>query len=742
MATLIKVVAATFAVVTVFVIGLVIGRFAIAPDLPDWVQRMSQDGDPKYSRRLMEEIKAENIDKNLRFFSKKPHIAGSSEDEEVLAGYIHDTWKQDLDSARIYTYTVLLSYPNASDPNYVSILQEDGSETEESAKSEKILSPEQDDPSVVNPFNAYSAAGVVVGDLVYVNYGDVDDFHYLTRNLTLNLTGLVAIARYGKIFRGDKVQNAESFGCAGVILYCDPADYASEAGARVYPEDWWLPGTGAQRGTILQTYGDPLTPFYPSIDSAFFWDEKDVPLPSIPVTPIGYNDAVKYLSKMGGAEVLSSWRGALNITYRIGPGFISPHEKSKIRLYVQTYNVRKQIKNVIGYIRGAHEPDRYVLLGNHRDAWVFGAIDPSSGTAVMMELSRAMGRLLKDGWRPRRSILFCSWGAEEYGLIGSSEWVEELSKVLGSRAVAYLNVDLALQGNATFRATATPLLNSLLYEAAKKVENPNPSEVAVGRKTVFDTWLASTPSQYDKSVPGIEGPDSGSDQAPFLLITGISVADMWYSYDKSYSIDSYPLYHSVYETYDLVARLMDRGFKYHQAMARMWGEMALVLADRVILRLDCLEYATTLERIVAEVESTQGPLLRSRNITLDGVRRANADFRSAAETLQKKIESLDMKNPLEVRRVNDQLMQLERAFIDPLGIAGAPTYRHVIYAPSQHNSYAASSFPGLAAALFDIENDVQQTVRWDQVKKQISIIIFTIQSAASTLRDASDIGGL
>ncbi|KAJ1102638.1 hypothetical protein NDU88_000087 [Pleurodeles waltl] len=655
--------------------GIIIGKFAIAPDLPDWMQQMSQDGDPKYSKRLLEEIKAENIDKNLQFFSKKPHIAGSSEDEEVLAGYIHDTWKRDLDGARIYTYTVLLSYPNASDPNYVSILQEDGSEMEESVKSEKILSPEQDDPSVVNPFNSYSPAGVVVGDLIYVNYGDTDDFHYLTLNLTLNLTGLVAIARYGKIFRGDKVQNAESFGCAGMILYCDPADYVSGAGARVYPEDWWLPGTGAQRGTILSSYGDPLTPFYPSIDSAFFLDEKDLGLPSIPVTPIGYDNAVKYLSKMGGEQVPPSWRGKLNITYRTGPGFTSPHEKSKIRLYVQTYNVRKQIKNVIGYIRGMHEPDRYVMLGNHRDAWVFGAVDPSSGTAAMMELSRAMGRLLKDGWRPRRSILFCSWGAEEYNLIGSSEWVEEMSKVLGSRAVAYLNVDLALQGNATFAAHATPALNSLLYEAAKKVENPNPSEVAAGRKTVYDTWLANTPSEYDKSVPGIDGPGAASDHAPFLLITGVSVADMQYTYDKSISIASYPMYHSVYETYDLVSRLMDRGFKYHQAVARMWGEMALALADRVILRLDCLEYASTLERIVTEVETTQGSLLRSQNITLDGVRGATVDFRAAAETLHKKIENLDLKNPLDVRRVNDQLMQLERAFIDPLGIAGEPKYR-------------------------------------------------------------------
>ncbi|KAM4664827.1 glutamate carboxypeptidase 2-like [Discoglossus pictus] len=724
---------------TILVIGILIGRFGITPQTPEWLLKMSKDGPSKYRTQLQQEIKAENIMQNLKFFSSKPHIAGSPQDEEVLANYIYKTWQSSLHGAKIYNYTVLLSYPNATDPNYVSILSSDGSESDLSDKVEKILSPDQNDPTVVNPFNAYSPAGDIEGDPVYVNYGTVEDFHYLTRNLSMNLAGTVAIARYGQIFRGDKVNNAQNFGCAGLILYSDPADVA--VGDHVFPDDWWLPGTGAQRGTILSVSGDPLTPNYPSIDSAFFLDEKQIKFPSIPVTPIGYSDAFKYLSKLSGQEVLSSWKGKLNITYRVGPGFAPPHDQRKIKLYVQTYKIRRTIRNVIGFIEGQYEPDRYVVLGNHRDAWVFGAIDPSSGTATMMELSRAMGRLLEKGWRPRRSILFCSWGAEEYGLIGSTEWVEHMGKLLGSRSVAYLNVDLALAGNSTLRALATPILHKLVFEAAKKVENPNPSEVSAGRKTVFDTWLANLPSSHDSTVPYVGVLGSGSDYSPFLQILGISSIDVRYHFGKKYSISTYPMYHSVYETMDLVSRLMDQGFKYHQAVARVWGEMAMRLADDVMLTLDCVQYAKTLQMIVTDVQNTYGPLLEKHNIKLDAVKKAADEFQEAAEGLGKRAQNVNRKNQLEVRKINDQLMQLERSFIDPLGVAGNINYRHVIYAPNQHNIYAASSFPGLAAAMFDIENDPNQEERWQQVQKEISIIAYTISSAASTMQDPADIGG-
>ncbi|XP_069805762.1 N-acetylated-alpha-linked acidic dipeptidase 2-like [Dendropsophus ebraccatus] len=721
------------------VTGILIGRFGIIPQQLLWLRKISKDGDPMYSQQLHQEIKAEAIHRNLKFFASKPHIAGSFQEEEVLMKYIHNTWKSSLHGSKIYNYTVLLSYPNATDPNYVSILSSDGVESDISAKVEKILSPDQNDSTVVNPFNAYSPAGIIVGDPVYVNYGRVEDFQYLTRDLAINLTGTVAIARYGKIFRGDKVNIGAKFGCAGMILYSDPADYV--VGDKVYPADWWLPGTGAQRGTVILVDGDPLTPFYPATKSAFFLDQKDIELPKIPVTPIGYEDAVKYLSKLSGVEVPNAWKGRLNITYRLGPGFAPPHDESKIKLYVKTYNVQKTIRNVFGIIKGEYEPDRYVIVGNHRDAWVFGALDASSGTATMMELSRALSKLLQRGWRPRRSILFCSWGAEEYGLMGSAESVEELGKVLGARAVAYLNVDIAVSGNSTLQALATPILHKLLYAAAKKVQNPNPDEVRAGRSSVYDTWVKNEPSPHKPNIPSVGDLGSGSDYGAFLQILGVPAVDLTYMYDKKYPIASYPMYHSVYETVDLVSRLMDRGFCYHQAVARLWGELVLRLADDVILDFDCVSYAETLQRIVNEVQRSYGATFLQHNITLSSVQEAVDEFFQAAKAMQSWAEKGNRENPLEVRKINDQLMQLERSFIDPLGVAGNLHYRHVIYAPNQHNLYAASSFPGLAAAMFDIENDPNQERRWQQVKKEISITAYTIASAASTIQDPSSIGG-
>ncbi|MGH0177682.1 UNVERIFIED_CONTAM: hypothetical protein FKN15_006131 [Acipenser sinensis] len=492
--------------VVFLVLGILIGKFGIPPDLPSWLRGMSIDGDSSLTERLMKEIRADNIEKNLKYFTQKAHIAGSPREEEELVNYIFNEWKSHLDSARIYPYSVLLSYPNTSDPNYVAVQLENGTEVDVSAKVEKILNPDQEeDPTVVNPFNAYSLPGTVMGDPVYVNYGTIEDFTYMKRNLSIDLNGTIAIARYGKIFRADKVKHAAEFGCVGMVLYSDPADYAVDSEVRVYPDDWWLP--------------------------VFFFF-------------------------------------------------------SKLKLHVHTYNERRMTHNVIGYIQGEHEPDRYVVLGNHRDAWVFGAVDPSSASAAMMELSRAFGELLKDGT-----------------VIKGAVTAPANTRCTG----CYVEYDNQL------------------------VENPNPDEIANGRKTVFDTWLANDPSDYDPTLP---------------------------------------------------------------------------------------------------------------QYVFNGVVKAIQEFKEAARNLHGRTETVELTNPLEVRRLNDQLMDLERAFIDPLGISGRPWYRHVIFAPSLHDAYGSSSFPGLTDALFDIENDPDQARRWEQIKKEVSVITFIIHSAASTMKGVNDIGGL
>ena len=276
------------------------------------------------------------------------------------------------------------------------------------------------------------------GPLVYVNYGRQEDFQLISAKL--NITGCICIARYGKGFRGKKATYAAEYGCSGLILYSDPYDYALNGTDRFYPNSWWLPGSGVQSGTLKDAYfgnGDPLTPVYPAVKGSYRIDPKNVKLPRIPVYPIGFEDAVNLLAGMTGEVVPTSWVGKLNVAYRFGPGFFSP--ELRVKMEVQTISKMATIQNVFGFIKGHEEPDRYVLLGNHHDTWAYGAIDPHSATAAMLELSRAMAELVRVGWRPRRTLVFCSWSAEEYEPIGSREWVENFVHILGNRAVAYFS---------------------------------------------------------------------------------------------------------------------------------------------------------------------------------------------------------------------------------------------------------------------------------------------------------------
>ncbi|CAK8692129.1 unnamed protein product [Clavelina lepadiformis] len=705
-------------------IGIIIGYFGIQESVPTENESIH--------KKLMKEISNERIEQNLWDITRKPHIAGRDTDEKVLVERIKNDWENaGLDSVVVHPYDVLLSYPLQSDSNYVALLDKDGNEYEVSQKKELVIDEEQNDPDVVNPFNAYSAPGTPSGDLVYVNYGTIDDFIELNRNVGISTSGKVCISRYGKIFRGDKAKHAEQYGCLGLILYSDPADY-TVPWAGVYPSDWYLPPTGAQRGTLWVENGDPRTPNYPSISSAWHMSEMEIPLPKIPVTPIGYGDAWKYLEKLGGAEVPESWRGDLNITYRYGPGFNS-HTESKIKMYVKTKNQAAIIHNVVGYIQGGVEPDRYVIFGNHRDAWVFGAIDPSSGTAVLMEMVRAFGKMVKQGWRPRRTLVFCSWGAEEYGLIGSTEWVEEFQKELQSRTVAYLNVDSAVNGNFTFRGSGVSSLRDVVFEAAKLVDNPDSAEVAAGRSTVYDTWKLKLADNDNLDIPYFGGLGSGSDYATFLQVIGICSIDLRYVYDYSTDLGSYPVYHSVYETFELVSKFVDPDFKFHQAVGRVWAEVGRKLSDSVVLPINCRLYAKDLQKKEDSLITEFGEKMSDHGIDLKLLQDAIQMFATAAEKIHNRADALKPNDFYANRALNDQLMQLERAFIDVNPLPGRISYRHVISAPSLHNNYGNTAFPGLVDAMFDIDADPDQEGRWDEVRRQYSILVFHILSAASTL---------
>ena len=640
-------------------------------------------------------------------------------------------------------YDVLLSYPKEDNPNKIELRDGSGNAIFTTQLAEKILRPEQNQSDVVPPFNAYSGRGMPEGPLVYVNYGRVEDFTWLKEEKNMDFTGKICIARYGKIFRGDKAHHAEIFGAAGIILYSDPHDYAHRDTHNFYPDSWWLPPTGVQRGSVC-IKGDPLTPGQPSIESAYRIKQEDAGLPTIPVHPISYGDAQILLQNMTGEEVPEDWQGDLPITYRLGPGFAN--SEWTVKMFIHTENKIATTYNAFAMIKGLIEPDRYVLMGNHRDAWVFGAVDPSSGTAVLMELSRAMAQMVKNGWRPRRSIIFCSWGAEEFGLIGSQEWVEQFSIILSDRAVAYLNVDSAVVGNYSFKAAALPIIEGLLYEIAKIVPNPDEKEKAAGRKTLYDTWKTRYPAKdnngQDTGLPRIPILGSGSDYAPFISKVGVTCINLNYNNDKSLGLSSYPLYHSVYETFHLVNEIMDPTFAFHMAIAQFLGELARRLSDSYVLPYDVRKYGKALKnyqvRVISSIEHFNVNGLEAELAeSLRFLDEAIVKITNASVWFHRKMLMVNRENPLEVRMINDQMLRLERAFINPSGLPGRPFTRNVIFAPSAHNSYAGASFPGVVDTLFEIHKLTGEDFakRLEEVKQQLSIVTFHIQSAAALLQD-------
>ncbi|XP_063286869.1 N-acetylated-alpha-linked acidic dipeptidase 2 isoform X1 [Pelobates fuscus] len=709
-----------------------------------WLVSTSRNQQRKHTQnvrmQLVSEMKAENIKAFLRDFTKTPHLSGTEQNLE-LAKRIQSQWKNfGLDKAELVHYDVLLSYPNESNPNYISIIDENGHEIYNTSLFEIPPKGYENFTDIVPPYNAFSAQGEPEGDLVYVNYARTEDFFLLERNMSINCTGKIVIARYGKIFRGNKVKNAMLAGAKGIILFSDPADYCAP-GVKPYPDGWNLPGGGVQRGNVLNLNGagDPLTPGYPAKEFTYRYNaDEGVGLPSIPVHPIGYHDAEQILKLMGGPSPPNSWKGNLNISYNIGPGFLSNVSTRRIRMHVNTNNKVTRIYDVIGTIRGALEPDRYIILGGHRDSWVFGGIDPTTGAAVLQEIARSFGKKLREGWRPRRTIIFASWDAEEFGLLGSTEWAEENAKILQERGVAYINSDSSIEGNYTLRVDCTPLLYKLVYNLTKQIASP---DEGFKNKSLYESWLQKDPSIDKPDLPRINKLGSGSDFEAYFQRLGIASGRVRYTKNrKTDKYSNYPVYHTVYETFELVDQFYDPTFKKQLAVAQMRGSLVYELADSMVLPFNVQDYGEELKNYadsIYKLAKKNDHEMDEFGVSFDPLYSAIKNFTAAANGLHQRLDKVDYNDPLAVRILNDQLMFAERAFIDPLGLPGRPFYRHIIFAPSSHNKYAGESFPGIYDALFDIENKHDQRTAWEEVKRQISIATFTVQAAAETLREVS-----
>uniref|UniRef100_A0A8V0XSR6 glutamate carboxypeptidase II n=1 Tax=Gallus gallus TaxID=9031 RepID=A0A8V0XSR6_CHICK len=575
-----------------FVLGFLTGWLT----KPTEKKRDSSDVYQSVRQRLVDEMKAESIRLFLRSFTKLPHLAGT-EQNFLLAKQIQGQWKEfGLDSAELVHYDVLLSYPSETQPNYISVIDDRGNEIFNTSSFEPPPQGYENVTDILPPYNAFSVSGTPEADLVYVNYGRTEDFFKLKREMGINCTGKIVIARYGKIFRGNKVKNAVLAGAIGIILYSDPADYYAP-GVDPYPDGWNLPDRGVQRGNVLNLNGagDPLTPGYPAKEYIYRYKVNEgVGIPKIPVHPIGYHDAEVLLYAMGGpAAPDSTWKGALNVSYNIGPGFVRNISTRKVRMHVHTNNKVARIYNVIGIIRGAVEPDRYIILGGHRDSWVFGGIDPSTGAAVLQEVARSFGKMKTEGWRPKRTIIFASWDAEEFGLLGSTEWAEENARVLQERAVAYINTDSSIEGNYTLRVDCTPLLYKLIYNLTKEISSP---DEGYENKSLYDSWLEKDPAPENNSYPRINKLGSGSDFEAYFQRLGIASGRVRYTKNrKTDKFSNYPVYHTVYETFELVERFYDPTFKKQLAIAKLRGKLVYELADSQVIPFDCRDYGEALK---------------------------------------------------------------------------------------------------------------------------------------------------
>ena len=660
----------------------------------------------KYEEAFKRLTSPETCRRELRYLTEEPHLAGT-ENSYKIAQYLHKKYQEYGLDAQIYEYTVYLPYPIEVRVEMIAPTHYLASGKEESWEWDK----DSYETNIVAGYNAYSPDGDVTADLIYVNKGLPDDYQKLAE-MGISVEGKIAMARYGGSYRGVKAKIAEEQGAAGLIIYSDPADDGYMKGD-VYPRGPWRSADAIQRGTvkyIFQHAGDPLTPGWASTKEAHripITEATD--LPRIPVAPLAYRDAEPLLRALAGPNVPRGWQGGLPFAYHIGPGL------AKVRLKVRSEHKNRSIYNVIAKLNGTKSPDQWVILGNHHDAWVYGAADPGSGTATLLEVARCLGQLAKEGYRPKRTIVFANWDAEEFGIIGSAEWAEDLKAELQQKVIAYLNVDTATTGT-EFYASAVPSLKPLVKEVAQTVMDPQTHQ------TVYEAWR----QDQENYVPRVGNLGSGSDHSPFIGHLGIPSISMGF-------YGPYGVYHAMQDNFYWMERFADPTFRYHVAMAQIWGIMGLRLAEADILPFDYARYA---DELLSHLKALQNENKHS-TITKDRPERLRALLRKweiIASDLHKDLAArLESGERVETETINRSLRGLERILTSESGLPLRPWYKHLAYAPGLHSGYAAAIFPGIQDAL-EMNDEEQASIEVDRLAEAFQRMI----EALEQISDVSD----
>ncbi|CAG2189515.1 unnamed protein product [Mytilus edulis] len=585
------------------------------------------------------------------------------------------------------------------------------------------------------PFNAYSPSG-----FVRVSFNtwqeanssmQIMDAKRFSRLKKLNVTikKNVVLVKYGKIHPANKVLHAQTEGAAGVILYPDPADYANGQSI-VYPKTWWLPGWAVPLSHVrYNLVGDPQTPGYPAINGAPHTLAENADYPKIPVQPIGYDDARYLMSQLGGQTAPDEWRGCLNVSYKTGPGFSD--ESLQLELDVNNVIERRNISNVIAVIDGKYEKDKFVIIGAHTDSWTKGGVDHATGYSVIWELARGFSALVRDGWRPRRTIMLALWDASKYGHIGSFEWVQEYEKMLGRGAVAYINLDSVIRGNYSFHAEANPLLYSIIKNSTQKVPCTDPDYYD---KSVYDMWLERFMDPGKPSQPKINPLNGDSDHTPFEYYLGVpSVSPMYTFNSKIYPhLPTYPAFSTLEDDKEYVETFLDKDTKLEQTVTKIVADMVLLLADSAVLPFDVQNYAQVFDRGKKYLRENEA-VISSANVDINVLYSKIDLFIEATKTFAFNVTSinLDSLKESDLYLINDKLLELPRIFINYQGIPGYPQYRHLLLAPHAENLWDDQIFPGIAVTI----EQCQTNKECDPLRQQIALLIVSVHQAVEIIQD-------
>jgi N-acetylated-alpha-linked acidic dipeptidase len=652
---------------------------------------------------------AESVRAWHRELTKAPHVATSPR-TKAIAEYIAATWRaQGLDQVTLHRYDVLSSNPRRVAVEMVAPVRYTPSLREDPIPED----PDTAQPDISGAWTSFSASGDVTAPVVFANSGNPADYDELRRH-GIDPTGKIVIVRYSNpySYRGYKALTAQREGVAALIVYSDPAEDGFAKGA-VYPTGPWGPASHVQRGGIAYDYivpGDPLTPGWASVDGARrIAIAEAASVPTIMALPMSHQDIQPILEQLGGPEAPTAWKGALPITYRLGGSRARLHLTVDMQTDVQPNWV------VEGRLTGSERPDEWVVLGNHHDAWVFGGVDPSSGTAAMLELTKALGTMKQQGVRPKRTLVFGAWDGEEVTLTGSTEWGEQFRDELRQKAVAYLNVDSAASGpNLALSAVGT--LAPMIVELTKDLTAPSGESLYDHWRTADTAGGLTTGARQDGELV-VTRIGSGSDHTVFLNHVGLPVVDM--SFNGPYGV-----YHSAYDSHHWVSTIGDPGFVYTTLMTRLWGTMALRLANADVLPLDVAAYATAIGRFVeALVEVPDTPT----RLDVEGLRAAVGALGAAGQRLNTAVAAASTGRPLAPAAaiaVNRALQPLEQVWLHHAGIPGRAWFKHLLYAPRY--TYAAMTLPGVTEAA--------EAGDWPRARAQLDLVV----AAAGRITTAID----